>query len=519
MQKLHLVGFTADFDGLIFSARKGARSGSFVVPIDARLLKQLAEAERLREGGPVRGEEHRLASPRLVRPESALNPREMQDRIRSGWTVDEVAAEAGVDLDWVRRFAAPVLAEVRRVVERSRDAVYDKPRYGLSTLPLGASVRRNVLDRGVRLLDDELDEGWSAYQLDEDVWVVRFAYTSRGRLQEAEWLFDIETEELTSHNRLASQLGHVAKGRRRSTGQATSSVPKPSPATKKAAATKQAAAKQAAARPSGPAPAKKAVARRPAPKPAAPTRAAAPAPAPVKRPATRTTAAPARRPLPPARRATTSNGAAPARPAARTNPARPAAAARTPSAARKKATAPAKKPAKETAAHLVEAPAPRPQPVRPTPPPPRQPVAPPVVAPAPPPPPAPSVERPAPEGRPAPAPAAVRQQDWPTDPGFTRWEPPEAGPGPLPRPGPAPVPDAVREAVATPFGDDVEPPRPGAVEVDEVAGVARIDSRRTSHYVSAPPPRSPVFRDVSRAGPAEPPAPRRPRRTEPLRGR
>ena len=82
MQKLHLVGFTADFDGLIFSARKGAKSGSFVIPIDGRPLKQMAEAERLREGGPVRGEEHRLSSPRLVRPESALNPREMQDRIR-----------------------------------------------------------------------------------------------------------------------------------------------------------------------------------------------------------------------------------------------------------------------------------------------------------------------------------------------------------------------------------------------------------------------------------------------------
>src|SRR5712691_8411639 len=110
MQKLHLVGFTADFDGLIFSVRKGAKSGSFVVPLDGRLLKQIAEADRLREGGSrYRPDEGRLTSPRLVRPESSLNPREMQDRIRAGWTVGDVAAEAGVDLDWVSRFAAPVV--------------------------------------------------------------------------------------------------------------------------------------------------------------------------------------------------------------------------------------------------------------------------------------------------------------------------------------------------------------------------------------------------------------------------
>jgi len=34
MQKLHLVGFTPDHDGLILSARKGAKSGKFVVSVD-----------------------------------------------------------------------------------------------------------------------------------------------------------------------------------------------------------------------------------------------------------------------------------------------------------------------------------------------------------------------------------------------------------------------------------------------------------------------------------------------------
>jgi hypothetical protein len=471
MQKLHLVGFTADFDGLIFSARKGAKSGNFVVPLDGRLLKQIAEAERLRGGGPARPDEHRLNSPRLVRPESALNPREMQDRIRSGWTLDEVAAEAGVDLDWVRRFAAPVLAEVGRVVERARDSVYDKPRFGLSSLPLGASVRRNVLDRGVRLLDEDLDDAWTAYQLDEDIWVVRFAYTSRGRLQEAEWLYDVESEELSSRNRLASQLGHVARGRKRSTAPAVSAVPKPSKATAQAAKAASRPATKPVAKP----------ASRPGPKP--PTK-------PPTKAATKRASAAVARPAPkPSTRPASTNGHAPERrPAVRTTPARPAPAGRTPASPRKKAASrPAKKPAKETAAALIEAPTARPAPRPPA----REPVV-----------------------------ELVRQQDWATDPGMARWTPPEATFEPVPPPASAPVPDAIWDAAAAPIGDMIEPPLPGAADVDPVSGIARIDSRRTSRFVSAPPPRTPVFRgDVARATPHEAPGPRRPRRTEPLRGR
>lgn len=274
MQKLHPVGFTAELDGLILSARKGAKTGRFVVPLDGKLLRLLAEAEQRGRASTTRPE-HEPVAPRLVRPESTLTPREMQDRIRGGWSVEEVAAEAGVDHDWVRRFASPVFAEVRRVIERARAAVYDKPRFGLSALPLGASVRRNVLDRGVRMLDEELDECWSAYQLDDDAWVVRFVYTSRGRQQEAEWVFDLETEELTNRNRLATQLGHVARGRAKRPPSAPA-MPKPSASTKaaaKAATRAPAPAKRPApASANGAAPrpraARKKAAARPAKKPA-----------------------------------------------------------------------------------------------------------------------------------------------------------------------------------------------------------------------------------------------------------
>jgi hypothetical protein len=279
MEKLHPVGFTAELDGLLLSSRKGAKTARYVVPLDGKLLKMLADADRDR--GRAVKDAANAASPRLVRPESALTPRELQDRIRAGWSIDEVAAEAGVDRDWVRRFAAPVLAEIGRVIEHAQATTFDKPRVGLSSLPLGAAVRRNVAERGVRLVDEDLDDAWSAYQMADDQWVVRFAYTSRGRLQEAEWFFDLASGELVSGNRLASQLGHVARRRSRPVA-APASKP---PAKKKAAARKKPAAKKAAT--------KKAAAKKPAVRKAAAKRKASAAK--KKAPAAKRTASAARK--------------------------------------------------------------------------------------------------------------------------------------------------------------------------------------------------------------------------------
>jgi hypothetical protein len=223
VQKLHLVGFTTELDGLILSARKGSRSGSFVVAIDDGLLEAVVDAVRRREAERDAGDRSLSATAaRLAaaagahrpRHDSALSVREMQERLRSGLTVEQVADEAGVDVEWVSRFAPPVVAEQARVIDRARGLVFDKARVGPSRLPLGESVARNVGARGVLLGDDELEGGWTAHQVQDDLWAIRFAYVSRGREQEAVWLLDVGDGELTAGNRLASQLGHVATGGR-----------------------------------------------------------------------------------------------------------------------------------------------------------------------------------------------------------------------------------------------------------------------------------------------------------------
>ncbi|MBW3611638.1 MAG: DUF3071 domain-containing protein, partial [Actinobacteria bacterium] len=214
MQKLYLVGFTAGLDGLIFSVRKGSSSGGFTVDLDDALVQLVTDAERVRAGGMVVQVASEGRPPRHTWHGSALNPRELQDRLRAGWSVEEVADEAGTDVAWVNRFAAPVRAEQAQVLGRARRLTFDKPRLGPSALDLEASVRRNLAERGLRVPDDDADDGWSAFQLDEGLWVVRFDYTSRGRAQRAEWLFDVAEGRLIARDRVASQLGHFAKGRR-----------------------------------------------------------------------------------------------------------------------------------------------------------------------------------------------------------------------------------------------------------------------------------------------------------------
>ncbi len=307
MRKLHLVGATSDLEALLFTARKGSKSGGYVVSLDDELLGAIADTQRRRSGEPAEAEARVLPPPPApaTRPPagqravSSLTPREMQARLRAGRSIEEVAAEAGVEREWVERFAVPILAEQAQVVELARSLVYAKPRLGGSSQPLAESVVWNLSDRGVWLSEDVLDRSWNAYQLHDAVWMIRFRFRARGREQEALWELDVPEARLVARNRMASELGFVEKGRRRG---------------------------------------------EPRPEPDGPVEAgAAAAPAPVLAPAPRGPA-PARRPEPTARRTDVPRGrpprsSGPNRPPAKAGQGRPAASARSGTATAKKGRA------------------------------------------------------------------------------------------------------------------------------------------------------------------------------------
>ena len=51
--------------------------------------------------------------------ESSLSPRDIQTRIRAGETLEDVARVAGIPLDRVERFAAPVFAEREHIAAQA----------------------------------------------------------------------------------------------------------------------------------------------------------------------------------------------------------------------------------------------------------------------------------------------------------------------------------------------------------------------------------------------------------------
>jgi hypothetical protein len=219
MPKLHLVGITPDHRGLVLSEHARAKHGDMVLEIDDRLLEAINKAHRLR----TQQEGHRLESAALPSRREAgngegatprLTPREIQQRLRAGESVAALARSSGTDEAWIRRFAAPVLAEQAKVVELARSLTFTKRGVGPSGAALGPAVASNVIDRGGPFTLPELEAGWGAYQHPEGGWHVTFTFPLRGRRQRAEWELDLASGELTARNKLASELAWRETGRK-----------------------------------------------------------------------------------------------------------------------------------------------------------------------------------------------------------------------------------------------------------------------------------------------------------------
>ena len=208
MQKLHLVGFTTDQKGLILSARRGARTGGFHLPIDEKLVDAVEELRAKQAEAEAERVEEEAARP--ARVESALSVKEIQARLRQGRTVADVAKAAGVDPEWVERFAPPVFAERAQVIANVQSSSLRRARLGPSEHPIAESIRRNLADRNVSLTPAEFAEGWTARQLGDGRWAVRFHYRYRGN--EITIRFDVDdvAGEIVAADRQSGQLGYLA---------------------------------------------------------------------------------------------------------------------------------------------------------------------------------------------------------------------------------------------------------------------------------------------------------------------
>jgi Protein of unknown function (DUF3071) len=220
MHDLQLVGLTTDRRGLIFRPRAGARTDAgFVVPVTddlvalvAELADELAAAEQVEPVEPDSSATRPEVGAAAAKPRSQMSVRDIQARLRAGEPVAQVAREAGVDEDWIERFAPPVRAEQRRIVDRALEHHLQRARSAPSAVPLRRAVGMALADKGIAYTVAAFDAAWSAHLLGHDRWAVSFTYRHRGHDRTATWTYDAADDELTAGDRTASQLGYVAPG-------------------------------------------------------------------------------------------------------------------------------------------------------------------------------------------------------------------------------------------------------------------------------------------------------------------
>ena len=167
---LTLVSVSRDGRRMLFVDAHGRE---FVVDVDDRLRAALPADSPRRTEKPVT---------------TPLRPREIQQRIRSGESVEDVATAAGTTVDKIMPFAAPVIAEREHMAERAQRG----------------SVRRRAGEPAgaVRTLGDAVAQLLSRYYLESDAvawdswrrqdgrWALFAAYTTPERSGIAELTYD-----------------------------------------------------------------------------------------------------------------------------------------------------------------------------------------------------------------------------------------------------------------------------------------------------------------------------------------
>ncbi|GAA4264097.1 septation protein SepH [Dactylosporangium darangshiense] len=130
---------------------------------------------------------------------SQLAPRDIQARIRSGESAEEVARVAGVPVDRVLRYAGPVLQERAMLAQHAR-------RTRLKTSERGSSLAEVVDTRlGQHGIDTE-KISWDAYRREDGTWRITATWPSGKATAQAVWELDKARQLVAPHDDMAQYL-------------------------------------------------------------------------------------------------------------------------------------------------------------------------------------------------------------------------------------------------------------------------------------------------------------------------
>jgi Protein of unknown function (DUF3071) len=130
---------------------------------------------------------------------NTLSPRDIQARIRSGESADDVARIAGVPVDRVLRYAGPVLQERAMLAQHAR-------RTRLRTSEKGTTLADVVDGKLAQHGIDTEKISWDAYRRDDGTWRVVATWPSGKATAQAVWELDRNRQAVAPHDDMAQYL-------------------------------------------------------------------------------------------------------------------------------------------------------------------------------------------------------------------------------------------------------------------------------------------------------------------------
>ena len=135
--------------------------------------------------------------PRLVpvnvEENSSLTVKEIQARLRSGESIENLARESQWSLEKVERFAGPILQERSYVIGLAQDVVVRKES-GHEPINFAEIVEFRLAPRQVDMDNVE----WNCWRLEDGSWLIRIGYPNRDGRGIAEWNFDMNRRSLSA---------------------------------------------------------------------------------------------------------------------------------------------------------------------------------------------------------------------------------------------------------------------------------------------------------------------------------
>ncbi len=193
MRPVRFVALSEDGQALVLADELGRLLG---LPIDERVNSAVRGEDSDEDSATAHQGERRI-------PTVSLSPRDIQTRIRSGESAEDIAKGAGVPVDRVLRYAGPVLQERAMLAQAARRA------------------RLSTSDKGERMADvvdlklgqhgvDSAAVSWDAWRREDGTWRVQATWTSGKSTAKAMWELDRSRQTVEPHDEMAQFLSTPA---------------------------------------------------------------------------------------------------------------------------------------------------------------------------------------------------------------------------------------------------------------------------------------------------------------------